>query len=173
MLVFQIFALSNTLPWIFWFAYRNTSENTVKNHTQFLCEPGTRHSIWDCCEATSILGLNLNHVPFSSHFASKHHPLPTQVFGLTWWWHLHVRAYRCNQIILHQIRIPWPWRSLLACWWPGTFKNTSGFRKIIKKNRERLFKRLLVSCQSLNNHLFGSCLYNCFPLLKSSLSFQV
>lgn len=129
MLVFQIFALSNTLPWVFWFAYGNTSENVAKNHTQLLCETGRRHSRWDCCEATSILGLNLNHVPFSSRFASKHHPLPTQVFGLTRYWHLHVRAYRCNQIIHRQIRIPWPWRSPLACWWPGTFKNTSGFRK--------------------------------------------
>lgn len=104
--VFQIFALSNMLPWIFWFAYRNTSENTVKNCTQLLCEPGTRQSRWDCCEATSILGLNLNHVPFSSRFASKHHPLPTQVFGLTWYWHLHVHACRYNQIIHRQIRIP-------------------------------------------------------------------
>lgn len=82
MLVFQIFALSNTLPWMFWFAHGNTSENVAKNHAQRLCEPGTRHSRWVCCEATSILGLNLNCAPFSSRFASKHHPLPTQVFGL-------------------------------------------------------------------------------------------
>lgn len=106
MVVFQIFSLSNTLPWIFWFAYRNTSQNVAKNGTQLLCKASTRRSRWDCCEATSILGLNLNHVPCSSRFTSKHHPLPTQVFGLTRYWHLRVHAYRCNQIILRQIHIP-------------------------------------------------------------------
>lgn len=60
---------------------------------------------------------------------------PHKSLGLTWYWHLHVHAYRCNQIIHRQIRIPWPWRSLLACWWPGTFKNTIYIYILIRKGK--------------------------------------
>lgn len=125
--VFQIFALSNTLPWIFWFEdQKYTREGCEKSHASFV-RASTRQPRWDCCEATSILGLNLNCAPLSSHFAPDHPPLPTQVSGLTRDRHLRVRAYRCNQTIHPQTRIPSPWRSLSACWWPGTFKNTSRF----------------------------------------------
>lgn len=127
--VFQIFALSNTLPWIFWFEdWKYTREHCEKSHTSFVWA-ATRHPRWGCCEATSILGLNLKCAPFSSHFAPEHHPLPTAVSGLTWDWHLHVHAYRCNQTIPRPTRTPWPWRNLLVCWWPGTFKNTSRCKK--------------------------------------------
>lgn len=146
--VFQIFAPSNTLPWIFWFEdWKYTRERCEKSHTGFMWA-GLRHPRWGCCEATSILGLNLNCAPLSSHFAPEHHPLPTQVSGLARAWHLPVRAYRCNQTIPRPTRIPWPWRSLLVCWWPGTFKNTSRCRKkYVIKNRERLLNRLLIPHQ--------------------------
>lgn len=147
--VFQIFALSNMLPRIFWFGDRKyTWERCKKSHPSFV-RAGTRHPRWGCCEATSILGLNLNCAPLSSHFAPEHHhPPPTRVSGLTRDWHLHVRAYRCNQTVPRRTRTPWPWRSLLACWWPGTFKKHKQIqKKYIIKNREKLLNKLFIPHQ--------------------------
>lgn len=124
--LFQIFALSNTLPCIFWFEGQKYTRQRCENHTQVLWEP-----VWDTPDGVAVKqllfwALTLTVLPWAVILLLNTLLSPHKGWG----WHLHVRAYRCNQTVPPRTRIPWPWRSLLVCWWPGTFKNTSRFKKI-------------------------------------------
>lgn len=58
-----------------------THSRTQQKITHKFLRAGTRHPRWDCWEAISILGLNLNCAPLSNHSAPEHHPLCTQCLG--------------------------------------------------------------------------------------------